>query len=259
MALTPSNNLTDAEKRAQREASQHDVFMREVDEAVRQDQVANFGKRYGRPLAGLLLAGLLAFGGWLWWYERNEGQLEVTSEELVKATDMLGAGNLDAANKALADIEQGDSIGARAVSMLTRAGIAYNKGQPAEAVRLYAAVAADAEMPKSYRDFATLREVGINYDNMKPAEVVTKLKPLAVPGAPFFGAAGELLGAAYLDQGRQDLAGPLFAAIAKDENVPATLRSRTRQLAGLLGVDAIEDVDKTLDEMKALTEEGASQ
>lgn len=259
MALTPRNNLTDAEKRAQRDASQQDVFMREVDEAVRQDEMANFGKRYGKPLLGLLLVGLLAFGGWLWWSDRRESQLELTSEELVKATDQLGAGNIDAAEKALAELEQSDSLGARAVSMLTRAGIAFSKGQADEAATLYAAVAADKDMPKSYRDFATLREVSIGYDKMKPADVVTKLKPLAVPGAPFFGPAGELLGAAYMDQGKQDLAGPLFAEIAKDENVPASLRSRTRQLAGLMGVDAIEDVDQTLDEMKALTEEGASQ
>ena len=245
MALTPSNNLTDAEKRAQREASQHDVFLREVDEAVRQDQLTTFGKRYGKPLGGLLFAGLLAFGGWLWWHERQESQLEATSEELVKATDQLQAQNLDAGSKLLAELDQNSSVGARAVATLTRAGIAYGKGQADEAVRLYAAVSSDAGVPKSYREFATLREVGINYDKMKPADVVDRLKPLAVPGAPYFGSAGELLGAAYLDLGRRDLAGPLFAAIAKDEKVPQSLRSRSRQLAGLMGIDAIEDVDKT--------------
>ena len=55
---------------------------------------------------------------------------------------------------------------------------------------------------------------------------------------------------AYLKQGRNDLAGPLFAAIAKDENVPATLRSRARQMAGLLGFDAIDDVAETLAELR---------
>jgi hypothetical protein len=95
---------------------------------------------------------------------------------------------------------------------------------------------------------------------MKPDDVVKRLKPLAQPGKPFFGSAGELLGAAYLAQGRKDLAGPLFAAISKDKNAPASLRSRTRQLAGVLGVDAIDDVDKTLAEISAQNDsQGAPQ
>ena len=55
-------------------------------------------------------------------------------------------------------------------------------------------------------------------------------------------------------------AGPLFAAISKDKNAPASLRSRTRQLAGVLGVDAIDDVDKTLAEISAQNDsQGAPQ
>jgi len=76
--------------------------------------------------------------------------------------------------------------------------------------------------------------------------VVARLKPLAVPGNAWFGSAGELVGAAYLKQGRPELAGPLFAQIAKDKTVPETLRARARQLAGVLGVDAIEDVGQAL-------------
>jgi len=80
--------------------------------------------------------------------------------------------------------------------------------------------------------------------------VIDRLKPLATPGNPWFGSAGELVAMAYLKQGRKELAGPLFAAIAKDEDVPQTLRSRTRQIAGQLGYDAVVDVDETLAEMR---------
>ena len=76
---------------------------------------------------------------------------------------------------------------------------------------------------------------------MKPEEVIAKLKSLAVPGNPWFASAGELVGIAYIKQGHNDLAGPLFAAIAKDKDAPESLRSRGRQMAGLLGVDAIDD------------------
>ena len=84
------------------------------------------------------------------------------------------------------------------------------------------------------------------YDKMKPADVVARLKPLAVPGNPWFGPAGEIVAMAYLDQGKSAEAGALFGAIAKDKDTPETLKSRSRQMAGLLGVDAIDDVDTVL-------------
>jgi len=63
-----------------------------------------------------------------------------------------------------------------------------------------------------------------------------------VPGNPWFGSAGELVAMAYLRQNKPDLAGPLFAALAKDKTVPDSIRQRARQMAGALGVDAVDDV-----------------
>ena len=72
---------------------------------------------------------------------------------------------------------------------------------------------------------------------MKPEDVVTRLKPLAAPGNPWFGSAGEMVGIAYLKMGKNDLAGVMFGAVAKDNGVPETIRERVVQLAGILGVD----------------------
>ena len=134
--------------------------------------------------------------------------------------------------------------------MLTQAGIALQQGQRDEAAKLYQQVADDGGAPKAYRDLASIRAVAANYEALEPQAVIVRLKPLATPGNPWFGSAGEIVAMAYMDQNRTDLAGPLFAQIAKEEDVPQTLRSRARQIAGLLGVDAVEDVDATLAEMR---------
>ena len=77
---------------------------------------------------------------------------------------------------------------------------------------------------------------------MAPEAVIARLKPLAEPGNPWFGSAGELVGMAYLKQGNKALAGPLFGAISRDAKVPESLRARARQMAGLLGYDSIDDI-----------------
>ena len=84
-----------------------------------------------------------------------------------------------------------------------------------------------------------IRQTTIQFDALSPAQVIDRLKPLAVAGGPWFGSAGELVAMAYLRQGRRELAGPLFGAIARDPGAPATIRSRATQMAGIAGVDAI--------------------
>lgn len=136
--------------------------------------------------------------------------------------------------------------GVRAPALLVQAGIAQQKGDKAGAIKLYEQVTADTNAPQPYRDLASIRLVAANFDAMKPEDVIAKLKPLAVPGNPWFGSAGELVGIAYLKQGKTELAGPLFAAIAKSKDTPETLQTRARQMAGLLGVDAVDEAAVTL-------------
>ena len=241
MALRPDDKTPlPADKKA---LAQQDVFMREVDEALRQDQLKTAMTRYG-VIAGIAVVGLLlALGGWLWWREHQQAVAGEQGEKYMIALDQVEAGQLAPAIAALGPLVDEGPVGARAAATLMQAGIALEQGRKAEAAKLYAGIAADDAMPQPYRDLATIRAVAIDFDTLPPATVIARLKPLAVPGNAWFGSAGELVGAAYLKQGRNDLAGPLFAQIAKDPKVPESLRNRTRQMSGLLGVDAIVDVD----------------
>ena len=215
--------------------------MREVDDALREDQFLDVWQRWGKIIVAVVLVGLAALAGWLWYAENNASVADASGEKLIVALDQVEAGQLDAGASALAPLAAGGLAGPRTAAMMMRAGILAEQGKAGEAVKLFAAVAADADAPAPYRDLAKIREVALSFDTLQPEQVIARLKPLAVPGNAWFGSAGELVGAAYLKQNRADLAGPLFAAIAKDKDVPESIRSRTQQLAGLLGVDAVTD------------------
>ena len=222
--------------------------MREVDEAVRQDEATQFARKYGKWIGALLVVALGGFGGWLWWQGHREAKLEEGSEAFVQALDQIEAGNRSTANAQLEPIAGSKAPAAAAGAKILQAGILSDKGDKAGAAKLFFAVADDTKAPQEFRDLAAVRGVAANFDTMKPQDVIDRLKPLAVPGNPWFGSAGELVAMAYLKQGKKDLAGPLFAAIAKDKDVPKSLQSRTRQMAGMLGYDAIDDVDQVLAE-----------
>ncbi|WFL77558.1 tetratricopeptide repeat protein [Altererythrobacter arenosus] len=250
MALIPSSNKTAEEKKAEKKAAQDDVLLREIDDAVRQEEFAELAKTYGRPLLALLVVGLLAFGGYLFWDSRQEAAMEAQSEALVGALDQLQAGNLDSADQRAAAIADESDGAVRASALMLRAGVALQQGKADEAADLFGQVAASEDSPAAVRDLAKIRQIAATYDKRSPDEVIALLKPLTVPGNAYFGSAGELVAMAYLEKGERKQAGTLFGEIAKSDDVPESLRSRARQMAGLLGVDAIEDVDEFLEEQQ---------
>ena len=224
MALTPQNS---------------EAFMREVDEAVRQDRLVSFWQGYGRWLLAALVLGLAAFGGWLYWQHYSKTQSEAVSEQMdAVLTAAVGGGTPDA--KQLDTLTKASQPGYRASAQLVKAGIAARKSDAKAAIAIYAAMAADSGLDQPYRDLALIRQTTLEFDALKPQQVVDRLKPLAVEGAPWFGSAGEMVAIAYMKMGKTDLAGPMFAALAKDAGVPQSIRSRARQMAGVMGIDAVE-------------------
>ncbi len=244
LALRPQNPQSRSEQLAERDSAQQDVFLREVDDALRQDEMLGAFKRYGRPIGIAVGAGLLALAGYLWWNDSRQAAAGERGEQLTLALDKLDSGNRTEADKQLAALAGKADDGTAAAAKMTRAGIALAENRKADALKLFAEVSADGDAPQPFRDLATIRAVAADFDALPAEQVVARLKPLAIPGNAWFGSAGELLGMAYLKQGKNSLAGPLFAAIAKDKNSPASLRDRARSLAGLLGVDAVDDPEK---------------
>lgn len=218
--------------------------MREVDDALRQDEAIDLYKRYGKPVGAAVLLALALFAGYLIWDHYRDAARAERAEKFTVALDKLESGGLDAAVKAAAPLAADGSDGTQAAARMLQAGIAEEQGKAAEAAKAFDAVAADTSAPQPFRDLATIRSVALRFDTLPPATVIALMKPLAEPGKPWFGSAGELLGLAYVKQGNNTLAGPLFAAISRDKTAPDSLRRRTRQMAGLLGVDAIDDVNE---------------
>lgn len=240
LALPPSDRAAPS-KSDDPAAAQQDVFLREVDDALREAELKSILNRYGKPIGGVIAAGLLALAGYLWWDSSAKQAAAERSEQAIIALDKLEAGNAAAALTDLDALAKDGSDGSKAAAAVTRAAILVQQGKTEDGAKAFAAIAADPAVPQAFRDLATVREVSLRFETMQPQQVIDRLKPLAVPGNAWFGSAGELVGMAYLKLGKPDQAGPLFAAIGKNTEVPSTLRSRMRQVAGQLGYDAGTD------------------
>ncbi len=224
-----------------KDAASQDTFLREVDDALREDQLRTLLRTRGLPILAVVVGALVGLGGWLWYSDHAASLRDKQSESFVTALDALQVNRNQTARQAMDPLVKDGNPGYRAAVEIAEAGLAEQAGKAADAAKVFAAVAADGTLPGPYRELATVREVSTNFDKLAPQTVIDRLKPLAVPGKPWFGSAGELVALAYLKQNKTEAAGALLVSIAKDKAVPDTLRRRTRQLAGQLGFDAVDN------------------
>lgn len=216
-------------------------FLREVDEEVRRDQSAQFWKRWGIWIGVGVVLLLAAIGGYMWWINKQQADAEAETEQLDAVLNDLGEGRTGNVDERLEELMESSRPGIRAAALFTRAGHAVESGDTARAIELFGEAAVDESLPQQYRDLALIRQTALQFEDLEPQQVVDRLSGLAEPESPWFGSAGELTALALMKQGENQQAGELFAAIARNEGTPESLKVRATQLAGVLGVDAVPD------------------
>lgn len=214
----------------------NEAFFREVDDEVRRERMAVAARRYGVAAAIIVVLALVALAGWLLWRNHAEAKAGERAEQLTAAIAQVSAGNREAARKTLEPLAK-DGGAYAPLAQMTLADGRIQAGQDQPAATAFMAIAGDASVPQPLRDLALVRATTLDFDRLSPAEVVRRMKPLAVPGNAWFGSAGELTALAQVKMGQKKQAGALLAQVARSDAVPQSLRDRARQLAGDYGVD----------------------
>ncbi|HKX92960.1 MAG TPA: tetratricopeptide repeat protein [Sphingomicrobium sp.] len=214
-----------------------DTFVREVDENLRRDNLRDFFRKYAGWLIATVVLFLAASGGWIYWQEYQRKQAEKDVEQLAQVYTDLSNGRGETAAARFDMLSKSRAKAVRASATFGRAAIAIQRNDLKLAAAKFGELANDKGMPAPVRDLALIRQTAVQFDSLKPEDVIARMAPLAKAGEPWFGSAGELTGLALIKQGKTAEAGKLFAAIARDETVPGGLRNRAVQMASSLGVD----------------------
>ena len=231
MALPPSTDV-------------NETFLREVDEEYRRDKVRDFFVDNRVFLISAVVLFLAATGGWIWWqsYQREQAGKQV--EELAAVFQEIGKGNSKQVQPRLDALQESASDAVRTTAIFTAAALDLENNNSKAAADKYRSIAADEDQPEPYRQIALIRQTALEFDQIKPEEVIARMKPLAAPGEPWFGSAGEMTALALIKQGKKEEAGKLFAAIGRDRGVPEVIRGRAVQMASSLGIDASDLLDQ---------------
>ena len=215
-----------------------DTFVKEVDENLRRDQIRDFLKANGSYLIAALILFLAACGGIIWYQQHRQQLAQAEVEQLGQVYKDISVANTQKVPQRLDDLSNAGSKGVRATALFTRAALALQQNDTKSAIGIYKQINADSSLPQPYRDAALIRQTALEFDQLQPQQVISRLEPLAKPGNPWFGSAGEMTALALIKAGKSQQAGQLFATLAKDKDVPDSIRNRAVQISGSLGADA---------------------
>lgn len=228
LALTPQNN---------------DAFFREVDDEVRRERMERTARRYGVLVGAVVVLALAALAAVLIWRSHRETVAGERGEQFVAALSGVSSDKSAEARKKLDDLAATGAKGYAPLARVTLADMLIRDGKDKEAAAAFLAIAADEAAPRELRDMALVRATALDFDSVSPQAVIDRLKPLAIPGNPWFGSAGEMSALAYLKLNQKQPAGALLVQVAKDGTVPRTIKARTAQLAADLGFDVVQPAD----------------
>jgi hypothetical protein len=212
-----------------------DEFIREVDEAVRQEQWQKLWKQYGSYLVAAVLAvviGTAAGVGWRNWQERE--RLD-EARRYAAAQQMLSEERPAEAAEAFAALAEDASSGYHVLARLRAAEARAAAGDPAAAAALLEQLAGNDDAEPPYRALGELLAAQRAFADADPGNLATELEPLVGANDPWRHSALELRALAQMRSGDTAAARQTLNDLLDDPLTPPDLGRRAAELLAFLG------------------------
>jgi hypothetical protein len=213
--------------------SDHDTFLREVNEAVRQERYRALWDRYGMyvlAVALVLVVGVAGYKAWAYWEEHTAQQAgtEFTRALLLEDSDAPKAKGL------LESLAKQAPAGYRVLARFQLAAAEAKAGETDKAVASYDALASDGSVDRILRGHAVLQAAALRLDKADYAEMERRLKPLIDSNSAWRFSARELLGLSAFRLHDMREAEEQFSALVSDPGAPQGLRERADMMLALI-------------------------
>ena len=212
-----------------------DIF-HEVDEEVRREQLKKLWDRYSIyliALAVLIVAGMAAWRGYEYWVAKKAA---AAGAEFEAAIALNEEGKRAAAEAAFAKVASEAPAGYRVLARMRAAG-ALAQSKPADAVKAYDEISADASLRTIWQDLAAVRAGLLVVDTAPLADMRRRLDPVAEPTRSFRHTARELLALSAWRNHDFTSARKYLDMIASDAESPIGVRARADVLSALITAD----------------------
>ena len=214
--------------------SDSDSFLREVNEAVRQDRYRQLWDRYGLYILGvaaLVVVGVAGHRVWSYWQERQAAD---AGAKYSAALSMEAGPEAAQAREMLAALAEKGPHGYRVLARFQLAAAEAKAGELDKAVASYDSLAKDPGVDPILQGNATIQAAAIRLDKADYAEMEGRLKGLVDSNSPWRFSARELLGLSAYRLNDMREAEKQFSTLIGDQGTPPNLRERADMMLALI-------------------------
>ena len=214
--------------------SDRDSFLREVDEAVRQDRYQELWDKYGIYALGAAVLVVAAVGGYKGWAYWQEKQAQEAGAKFTQALSMEDGADAAKAREMLTALTQSGPEGYSVLARFQLAASEAKAGETDKAVADYDALATDLNVDPILQGHAGLQAAALRLDKADYAEMERRLKGLADSDGAWRFSARELLGLSAYRLTNMREAEKQFSELVGDQETPPNLRERADMMLALI-------------------------
>ncbi|MGI9498691.1 MAG: tetratricopeptide repeat protein [Geminicoccaceae bacterium] len=218
-----------------RDSGNSDEFIREVDEAVRQDRWLAVWKQYNAYIIGAALAVVIGTGAGVGWQAYQDNQRSANARELADATALFAEDKPAEAAAAFNALAARAGGGVAVVARLQAAEAEKQAGDGEAKLALLDSLAGDSDVAPLYQRLAALLATQESFNDSDTDALIGELERAATPDNPWRASLIELKAIAEMKAGRTDEARATLGTLLDVEAAPASLRRRANELLSALG------------------------
>ena len=218
-----------------RGSGQADEFIREVDEAVRQDRWLKLWNRYGLYVMGAALAVVVGAAAGVGWRAWHDSRRQAEAERYMAAVELMRQDRPAEAAEAFGALAQDADSGYAVLSRLQAAQALGETGDAAGKLNMLDQLAGDQSASSLYRNLGQLLAAQQEFGEAGSEDLESQLKKLTATDNPWRYSALELTALAQLRAGDKEAARETLKSLVDDPRTPPDLSRRAAELLASLG------------------------
>jgi len=209
--------------------TEHNIFQ-EIQDDMERQKLEALWKRYGIWIivaAVALVAGTGGYTAWNSWKTEQHQKSTAALMAVIKSSDSEETKQFSA----LQDFaESNPGTTQAALAKLRAADLAAKGNTPEAAIKIYDALAHDAEVDVALRQLAELLSIRSQLNTANPADLIKRLEPLTQQTAPWHFTALEYTGYLVLKSGDKNKAKQIFTDLSRNPDAPKAVGERAADL-----------------------------
>ena len=224
-----------------RDGGNSDEFIREVDEAVRQDRWTTIWKHYSAYIVGTALAVVVGTSAGIGWQTYQKNQRDAHARALAAATTLLADDKPADAASAFRALAHDAGGGVGIIARLRAAEADKAAGNPSAKLDDLNELATNGDVPPLYKRLARLLTLQETFNQADAASLIKELDEAATPDNPWRASLLELKAMAEMKAGNTNEARATLKALLDASETPGNLARRATELLDALGGPLEED------------------